>query len=47
MIVGSHCVTLVSEIRPKLLLVFEKINPLSPNVKEITCTNPSGIHFID
>jgi len=45
-IVGSHYVTLVSEIRPKLLMVLEKIDPLSPNVKEITCTNSRGIHFI-
>ncbi len=33
----SNCGTLVSEFRPKLLMVIE--DPLAPNVKKNTCTN--------
>lgn len=41
----SQCKELISEFRPKFLMVLEKQDPLPPNVKVITCPKCEGINY--
>ncbi|GAB6170664.1 hypothetical protein JCM15765_01420 [Paradesulfitobacterium aromaticivorans] len=41
----SHCGQLVAEFRPKFFMVLEKVNPLPPNVKTITCPKCGGLNY--